>query len=151
MLIRIYICVSVSVGVSIGYVCFLCLMAYQPSKVIPCQSHHCRRPVVVLFKPNLRNNMVHSFLKTISSKVNVIAQLEFELVHYDVAVQHFSHYVTETSTLCAKTENYISISGERLLITSNPEEKILKLARLTVDVYYDKLSSYKTMIGCTVV
>ena len=31
---------------------------------------------------------VHIFRKSISPKVNVIAQLEFELIYYKVAVQH---------------------------------------------------------------
>ena len=30
----------------------------------------------------------------ISLKENLIAQLEFALVYYDVAVQHISHYTT---------------------------------------------------------
>ena len=40
---------------------------------------------------------VRTFSMGISSKVNVIAQLEFELVYNDVAVQHFSHYATMSS------------------------------------------------------
>ena len=35
-------------------------------------------------------------IEGISPKVNVIAALEFELVYNDVAVQHVSHYDTET-------------------------------------------------------
>ena len=30
--------------------------------------------------------------KDISLKVNVIVQLEFELIHYNIAVQYMSHY-----------------------------------------------------------
>ena len=37
------------------------------------------------------------FPKNISLKVNAIVPLEFELVNYDFAVQHFSHYDTETN------------------------------------------------------
>ena len=29
-------------------------------------------------------------------KVNVIVRLKFELVYYDVALQHVGHYATET-------------------------------------------------------
>ena len=29
--------------------------------------------------------------------MNAIAQLEFELIHYNIAVQHISHYTTVTS------------------------------------------------------
>ena len=36
------------------------------------------------------------FPKVISLKVNIIAQLEFELTNYDVAVQHISHYAMRT-------------------------------------------------------
>ena len=34
------------------------------------------------------------FPKGISPKVNVIAQLEFELIYLEAAVQHFNHYTT---------------------------------------------------------
>ena len=36
----------------------------------------------------------HVFPKGISSKVNVIARLEFELVNYDIATQHVSYFTT---------------------------------------------------------
>ena len=39
---------------------------------------------------------VHTFPKGICSKVNVIAQLEFELASYDSAVHRFNHYTTRT-------------------------------------------------------
>ena len=35
--------------------------------------------------------MVHAFPKCISMKVNIIAQLEFELTYFEVRVEHFSH------------------------------------------------------------
>ena len=35
----------------------------------------------------------HIFLGCIRPKVNVKARLEFELVYYNVAVQHVSHYI----------------------------------------------------------
>ena len=38
---------------------------------------------------------VHTFPKGISSKVNVTMRLEFELIYFGVAVQHFSHYATK--------------------------------------------------------
>ena len=63
-------------------------MAYQPSWVIQCKVHPCRRAVVVLFNPLLRDKGVHAFPKSISLKVNVIARLEFELVNFEVAVWH---------------------------------------------------------------
>ena len=36
------------------------------------------------------------FLRGISPKVNVIAQLEFELVYFETAVQHFNLYTKGT-------------------------------------------------------
>ena len=36
------------------------------------------------------------FTKSISSKVNVIAWLEFAFAYYDAAIYHVNHYVTET-------------------------------------------------------
>ena len=33
----------------VGLACFLCLMAYQPSWMIKCQSHSCRRKALILF------------------------------------------------------------------------------------------------------
>ena len=40
---------------------------------------------------------VHTFPKSIRPKVNVIAQLEFELTYFEATVQLFSHYTTESS------------------------------------------------------
>ena len=49
-------------------------------------------------KPSLRYYLIHSwgykthtFPKGISSTVNVIAWLKFEIAYYDFTVQHFSH------------------------------------------------------------
>ena len=38
---------------------------------------------------------LHTFPKGICPKVNVIAQLEFELAYYDSAFQRFNHYTTK--------------------------------------------------------
>ena len=46
--------------------------------------------------PKLEIKRSHTFPKSISPKVNVIARLEFELSNYYVAVQHISHYATVT-------------------------------------------------------
>ena len=43
--------------------------------------------------------MVHIFPKSSDPKVNLIARLEFELAHFRVAVQRFSHFTTRTSPL----------------------------------------------------
>ena len=47
--------------------------------------------VVVLFNPHLGDKGVHSFPEGISPKVNVIERLEFELVYFKAAIQHFNH------------------------------------------------------------
>ena len=36
--------------------------------------------------------MVHTFLKGISLKVNVIVQMEVKLAYFKATVQHISHY-----------------------------------------------------------
>ena len=38
----------------------------------------------------------HTFSKGICPKVNVMAQLYFELTYYESAVQRFNHYTTKT-------------------------------------------------------
>ena len=40
---------------------------------------------------------IHTSPKGISPKVNVIAQLEFELAYSNVTIQHISHYAMVTS------------------------------------------------------
>ena len=44
----------------------------------------------------VRDKRVHAFAKVICLKVNVIARLEIELAHFDVAVPNNSHYATST-------------------------------------------------------
>ena len=40
---------------------------------------------------------VHTFLKGLCPKVNVIARLGYELAYYDSAVHRFNHYTTRTT------------------------------------------------------
>ena len=47
-------------------------------------------------QPLARRIRVHAFPKGICPKVNVIAQLEYELAYYDSAVHLFNHYTTKT-------------------------------------------------------
>ena len=55
-------------------------------------SKPCGRTAVVLFNPWLVGDKgFHSFPKDISSKMNVIERLEFELTYDDVIVQQVSH------------------------------------------------------------
>ena len=39
-----------------------------------------------------RDKVVHTVLKGISPKVNILAQLEFKLTCYNAAIQYVSHY-----------------------------------------------------------
>ena len=41
---------------------------------------------------------VHTFLKSISVKENIIARLEFELTYFDASVQLFSQYTMDTGS-----------------------------------------------------
>ena len=50
-----------------------------------------------------KDKVVHIFLKSIRTKVNVIAQLEFELVYFEAAVRYFSHNATGTSPVSVCT------------------------------------------------
>ena len=42
------------------------------------------------------DELVYTFVKGISPKVNVITRLEFELANYDVVPRHVNHYITRT-------------------------------------------------------
>ena len=50
------------------------------------QSHPSRQTAVILFNHNWRDKEVHTFPKSIGLKVNIIAQLEFELTHFEVTI-----------------------------------------------------------------
>ena len=55
--------------------------------------------LVVLFKDwevLWEDKRVHTFPKGICQKVKVIVWLDFELVYYDSAVQHYNHYTAGT-------------------------------------------------------
>ena len=45
---------------------------------------------------NKRNKEIHTFPKSISPKVNVIAWPEIELAYFKATVHHFKHYFTGT-------------------------------------------------------
>ena len=61
------------------------------------QNHPRRRTALLLF--NRIAERVNNFPKGICPKVNVIAQLAFELVCYDSAVHRFNNYTTGTPLL----------------------------------------------------
>ena len=52
---------------------------------------------MILLTPSWANKGVHTSAKCIRPKVNIIAWLDFELVYFEAAVQHFNHYITATS------------------------------------------------------
>ena len=68
-------------------------MIYQLSRVIWCQNHP-NRKILCYQTQNLEDEGVHTFPKGISPKVNVIAQMEFDITRYDIAGQYVSHYAT---------------------------------------------------------
>ena len=74
---------------------FFALMAYQTSRVIKCQSHPCGRKTVYIFCIG------------INWKLNLIVRRGFELVYFDVAVQHTSYYSMKIPPIIAW--NYIII------------------------------------------
>ena len=43
----------------------------------------------------IQHKQVHTFPKSVSLKVNVIAQQEFELAYFESIVLHCSHYVID--------------------------------------------------------
>ena len=89
---------------SLGLVCFLCFMIYQLLGVTWFQSHLCSRTVMVLFYPELGEGKgVHTFPKSISLKVNVIAWLEFKLTHHNVTGKRINHYTIDTSLIFLET------------------------------------------------
>ena len=72
-------------------------MTYQPLRVEEQQSYH-------LINGWSDKGSV-PFPKGISAKVNVIVWQEFELIYFEAAVQHFSHYATETPTIQFNNDN----------------------------------------------
>ena len=42
---------------------------------------------------SLKDKKAHTFYKSISLKVNIIARLEFEFLFYGIAIQHVRHYI----------------------------------------------------------
>ena len=70
-------------------------IAYQHLWVIWYQSNPSRWKVVILFNPYLvGDKRVPAFPS--SMKMNLTALLEFELVYYDIEVQHISQYATRS-------------------------------------------------------
>ena len=55
--------------------------------------------------------MAHTFLKRISQKVYVIARLGFELVYYDVKVQHVINFIINVLRRVLKFESLASLSN----------------------------------------
>ena len=70
--------------IAVFSVWFLSLIAYQPSRVIYCQSHPYKRTVAVLFNPYFEDKVVHTFCKDVSTKVNAMTQMEFDLAYRQV-------------------------------------------------------------------
>ena len=65
---------------------------------------------------NWADEEVHTFPNGICMKVNVIAQLEFELTYFQFTVKYISHYTAETHLRITWGYNYLQI----LLQTNRP-------------------------------
>ena len=52
---------------------------------------------MLLLNPEVFDKDFNTFPKGVSLKVKVITLMEFELVYYDVTVQHIRHYDMEVS------------------------------------------------------
>ena len=72
--------------------------------------------------------MVHTFLKGICPKVNVIAQLEYELAYNDYEVHRFNHFTTRTPP----SKIYLSIN---LSMLTSPTLQIYVYIRAYICVY----------------
>ena len=68
---------------------FFVLMTYQLSWIIQCQNQKCQRTAEILFKQIVGSGEG-------GLKLNTIVGMEFELAYFEAAVQHFSHYATES-------------------------------------------------------
>ena len=75
-------------------VMFLCLTVYKISSII--QSWSNPRRIIASW-----TKWIHTFLKGISSNVNVISWLGFELIYAGVVVEYVCNHATGTSTFCS--------------------------------------------------
>ena len=44
--------------------------------------------------------------------MNIVAQLDFELAYYNVTVQHFNHYATETPLALKGTPHFLELKPQ---------------------------------------
>ena len=88
---------------------FLCLMTYQLSWVINCQSHPSKRIAVMLFNPLLWGLGGSYFPNGICPKVKVIAGQDFKLAYYHSAVHRFNHDTTRKAPQIVSIYIYIPV------------------------------------------
>ena len=91
-------------------------MSYQPSWVIWCQSHPCRRTEMILFNPKLRDKGVHSFPKGISPKVYVIAWLEFEFTNFEATIFNYLALGLPNWSFVTKKWNCVNIWARHIFV-----------------------------------
>ena len=72
-------------------------MAYQYSRVFQFRSHPYETSVVIPFNTKLQEEVFHNFHKSISLKVNLVAQQVCKVSYFEDAVQKVSHCVTRAS------------------------------------------------------
>ena len=78
----------------LGLVSFQCLMVNQPLWVIYAKTILIKEQQLYNLIHSWEDKGVHTFLKRIKPKINLIVRLEFELAYYDIVVQHVNHYAT---------------------------------------------------------
>ena len=74
-----------------------------------------------------RDKEVHGFHKSISPKVNIISQLEFEFRYLNVIVQHFNQYIMRNTKVDGLSCSHIhwQILGITMLVEMNTDNPFL--------------------------
>ena len=79
--------------------CLLCLMAYQPFRLFNAKAILLEEQLWYYLTHSWEDKGVHTFLKGICPKVNVIARLEYEIAYNDSAVHRFKQLLHEPPPL----------------------------------------------------
>ena len=76
---------------------------------------------------NLHGLICHlnpAFPKIISSKMNTIIRLEFELAHFEATVLHFNPCATETPSSSNYSNIYVAVKVEKLILVIKINHKV---------------------------
>ena len=121
-------------------------LAYYDFTVHLFNHYTTRTPPVlkILSNLSLRGSGFYNFPKSICSKVNVIARLEFELAYYDFTVHRFNHYSTRTPPLFK--QKYLTHRWEDQRVHTFSKGVYLKvnvIARLEFELAYHDSAVYR--------